>query len=238
MRRYWKWIFYPFLLVIPIIAAIFITWIYTTSANAETLSAISGLAVATATLELAILALFQIIDSKEKAIQASRPILLPNEMINYDERFWDASEFKITILNTGLGPALDIWGVILPPEYPEPTTDLQYSFFANLPISPDDKHQVKFDKGGTLFLPKDKIAGIKMGVPRGREPEKGIPNFMNRRPRCVLRMTISYRDVYGRKYASIFDLTQLHEWISVSIKQDILHDIADLDELKGTKSKK
>jgi hypothetical protein len=126
---------------------------------------------------------------------------------------------------------LDVWSVILPPENPRISTDNIFTYRSERPYIPIEVRQAKFDKGGTVFLPTTKIENIQMGVPKGSEPETGIPNSTDRRDRCVLRMTITYRDIYGRKYLHMFDYSQLNEWITVSFKQDISKDIDNLDKL-------
>jgi hypothetical protein len=238
MRYILKWLFPAILLAIPIMSIVIIALILSSPRYEGTLTAISGLAVATATLELAVVAYMQISETKENAIIASKPIIIPNEILDINEYIWNFPHKELTVANIGIGPALDVWGVILPPENPKPLTDSIFTYRSQKPFAPNEIRKIVFEKGGSNFLPTNKIANIQMGVPLGHEPVQGFPNTADLRDRCVIRMTITYRDIYGRKYISVFDLSQNKKWITVALKQDISKDIFDLYLLQGISTKK
>ncbi len=221
------------LLVVPTLAIGIATWIWTSPAASAQLTATASLGVATATLELAIVAYMQIIESREAAKAQFRPVLVPKTGPAQIEGLWAAGSHTINIENVGFGVATDVWGVLLPPTVPsQKTTDTQFYLRAEVPIAPGECNKMWFLKGGTIFLANDRIGNFTFGVPSHLSPEEGMPDQTARRDRCVARMTLTYRDIFGRKYASIFDFTQTKTWVSVAIF-GIAKDIPDLDKEKG-----
>ena len=89
-----------------------------------------------------------------------------------------------------------------------------------------------FTRGGTTFDGDDKIGEYSLCVPEERAPEQNF-NQSDRRDRCIARLTLTYHDIFGRKHASIFDLTQTGGWVEIAIIPNIEHDLGDLHEAKG-----
>ena len=92
---------------------------------------------------------------------------------------------------------------------------------------------MSFKVGGTLFDNQDLISGVSFSVPKERAPESDFHDPRARRDRCMARLTLTCVDVFGLKHASIFDLTQIGEWVCVAVKNEIAKDIRDLDTEKG-----
>ncbi len=191
------------------------------------------MAVAAATLELALVAYLQMEEAQEAAKANLRPILVPNSAIPVTDDFWNESEYKIMIANLGPGPALNVWGVMLPPVIPQRSTIDQYYLRSETPIASKSAAESNFFRGGTVFLPQQTIDKFTLGVPEDLAPEPGIPDSGNRRDRCIARLTLSYSDAIGRKYASIFDFTTTKKWVCVSILNNISRDLHDLDSAKS-----
>jgi len=47
---------------------------------------------------------------------------------------------------------------------------------------------------------------------------------------CLVRLTLSYHDIFGRKFASIYDYQSVLGWICVGHFEDIKHDLRELDD--------
>lgn len=147
-----------------------------------------------------------------------------------------AMTHEINVENVGVGVANNIWGVMLP--YADFTGSLPTQFCMRypVPLPVGVLKTMSFPEGGTIFDGNEVIyPGVTFSVPKERAPEQGFQNtMMNRRDRIVARLTLTYRDVFDHKHASIYDLTQMGEWVCVYVLNDIVKDIRDLDTDKGT----
>jgi len=71
----------------------------------------------------------------------------------------------------------------------------------------------------TLYAPK---------APTQEEINRGITLIL-------MRLTLTYHDIFGRKHASTFDYTHLHKWVCVEFQSDIPQDIEELDRQAKSK---
>lgn len=173
-----------------------------------------------------------------------RPLLVPANTLGLDENhpmmrpdwqsFWRESMHTFQVKNVGLGVALDPCGVILPPREQGVTwvPINEYFLRLNVPIAVNEVISTQFEIGNTIFTADDLISNVPMGVPADRAPNARMSSA-DRRDRIELRMTLSYRDIYRRRHATVFDLTPRLHWVCVAVLTDIEKDILDMDEEKS-----
>ena len=174
----------------------------------------------------------------EAQYAASHPLIVPivpeagfEQLSKLQAQFpWNAPFVDIKIRNVGTGIATNVWGVVMPSE-PMPNSAFQFSHRYACPLSVNEEEVAYFTKGGTLFTCDDKIGQYTLCVPKERAPEEGFANTNDRRDRCVVRLTLTYADIFGRKHASIFDYTLTNMWVCVAFIPDIEHDLGEMDEV-------
>ena len=77
--------------------------------------------------------------------------------------------------------------------------------------------KVYLNQGTTQFQENDHVQGYTLSVP----PERA--------DRFLARLSITYQDIFGRKHASLFDLSDRGIWVNVAFLTAIERDLADLD---------
>jgi hypothetical protein len=168
----------------------------------------------------------------EAQYNASRPLLVPavadlteqyeaEEPITFD---WESSTSFVTIQNVGTGIATNIWIAMLPPApLPDPTH--QYVSRLGLPLAPDAPPvKVYVRQGASLFHESNRLNGHTLSVP----PEHAT-GPTERGDRFLARLSITCQDIFGRKHASIFDLNDRGNWVSVAFLTNIQYDLGDID---------
>ncbi len=176
-----------------------------------------------------------------------RPLLVPANTLGLDDKqpmmrqdwqsFWTGSTHPFQLKNVGLGVAPDACGAILPPKEEGVTWAPMNQYFVrlNVPIAKDEVSSTEFETGNTIFTGDNHISNVPMGVPTDRAPNARMSSA-DRRDRVELRMTLSYRDIYLHRHATVFDLTPRLHWVCVAVLSDIEKDILDMDEEKRTEN--
>jgi hypothetical protein len=172
--------------------------------------------------------------SLETLYALNRPILAPRMPLSLrnNDLDWDSQHYTVKVRNVGTGVALNVWGVLLPPKQAE-TVDppRQYCLKSHAPISQEDKDI------DTYFLEEKIFRGDEMIAHREGTTEQyslcppsvDLPqDSVDGRLGYVARLTLTYRDVFGRKHASIYDHTDRHRWKFVVHLDDIRNDLEDM----------
>ena len=172
--------------------------------------------------------------SLETLYALNRPILAPRMPLSLrnNDLDWDSQHYTVKVRNVGTGVALNVWGVLLPPKQAE-TVDppQQYCLKSHAPISQEDKDI------DTYFLEEKIFRGDEMIAHREGTTEQyslcpplvDLPqDSVDGRLGYVARLTLTYRDVFGRKHASIYDHTDRHRWKFVVHLDDIRNDLEDM----------
>ena len=171
----------------------------------------------------------------EAQYNANRPLLIPTapdlaeqyeprEPITFE---WNATSF-VTIQNVGNGIASNIWIAILPPA-PSPDYTYQYSSQLGSPLAAaSDPVKVYLRSGGTLFVESDSLNGYPVYIPSDR-----ASGSTERTERFIARLNMTYQDIFGRKHASIFDLSDQGIWINVAFLPNIERDLGEIDAAKA-----
>ena len=141
------------------------------------------------------------------------------------------SKYDAWLHNIGEGPALNVRGTIFPPKSRPPFGDSpQHQFFKfSKPILPGEIDKEISELSG---IPSNGNATI------GREPsytlnapQAPLPNDpASLQTYPLVRLVVTYRDIFGRKHASVFHFTSKQEWAEA--EEPFLSGIPrDLDDL-------
>lgn len=204
------------------------------------IAATASIAVAGATLLLALVTYRAVTDARQSSFTAqralARPLLAPTNPIDQGD-LPNARERMIDIANMGNGAALNIWGLLMPFSEPIQGLPRQLSMRFPFPLPPSAVMPMKFSQGGTMFLEQDAVAGVPFSVPAELAPDEGFPDTQDRKDRVVARLTLSYEDIFSQIHSAVFDLSQQNEWAAVRIQQGIAAGIREIDDEK-TKARK
>lgn len=207
----------------------------TSQADPSRIASAASIAVAGATLLLAAVTYKSVTEARRAAQEQqralARPILVPaiptegGDLVNASSRI-------VGITNVGTGVALNIHGILMPVSHPVAGLPRQLSVHYPFPVRAEERKQFQFQEGGTMFDAGDMIAGVPVSVPPELEPDQGVVDTLDRRDRVVARLTLTYQDLFSGLHASVFDLTQMHQWVAVAIKPEIQAGIREIDEHK------
>jgi hypothetical protein len=136
-----------------------------------------------------------------------------------------------TLANIGPGPALGVQGVIFGPAPREGFSEYAgHQFFTfGMPIKGDGlQHEAPAKEGVIEVSGNDRLGGPE--GPTLYAPVR-LPIGLHSEPVMVARMSITYHDIFGRKHASTFDVTELGEFQAVGdgFLEAIKKDLTDLD---------
>lgn len=221
------------IIIITVSAVILVSY---NLANPTVLSSASNITVAGTTLLLALVTYKTVIESRAQAAKAQRamvrPVLTPQSRLNIED-LANVRDIQVDILNSGSGPAFNIDGVIAP--FTENIAGLpkQLSMHHPFPLAGEELVQTQYSEGGTMFKEGDQVAGHSLFIPPHLQPDEGFPDVHDRQYRAAARLTLTYKDVFAFAHASIFDFTQQHKWVLVSIEREIESGIEELDQEKN-----
>jgi hypothetical protein len=167
----------------------------------------------------------------EAQYSANRPLLVPaaadlSEIRELEEPMtfvWDSSNVFVTLQNVGNGTATNIWIAVLPP-LPAPDAASQYLCRLGTPLpAGSDPVKVYLRQSAPVFSEDQSIKGHALHIPpeRAAGPADTANHFL-------ARLSITYQDIFGRKHASIFDLSDWGIWVNVAFLPNIEHGLAEL----------
>jgi hypothetical protein len=171
-------------------------------------------------------------EMREQRYGLNRPVLFPRLAIWVDGNAWRVSgepwnfnDCVIRITNSGTGVATDVCGLLLPAEE-RPSQD-RFTFWYLSPLMPGDTDiEVPLRKGNGIVDGSTKIGDYTLKPPE-RETRRGLwPLDVYE---ADARLTITYKDVFGRKHASMFDYSRNNEWVQTALLINVDHDLADLE---------
>jgi hypothetical protein len=167
----------------------------------------------------------------EAQYNASRPLLVPaaadlSEIRELDEPMafdWNSPNTFVTLQNVGNGVATNIWLVALPPA-PAPADASQYICRLGTPLPAEsDPAKVYLRQSAPVFAEHHHIKGHTLHIPPERAASQADPA-----DHFLARLSITYQDIFGRKHASIFDLSDWGIWVNVAFLPNIEHDLAEI----------
>lgn len=173
----------------------------------------------------------QIKTTQEQTFNQQRPILLPppvttNDLLRTDQGKtfvqWGQGQLKIEALqNIGVGPAFNIYGIFFgPPFQNQPPFTQRYAIwnYDSLPAGATG-NQCELTQG-TSVKSTHEINGHVLYVPDDAD-------HIGR----IVRLTLTYHDIFGRKFASIYDYQNVLGWICVGHFDNLNLDLYELDQL-------
>jgi len=183
-----------------------------------------------ASLDQVIVSRKQVDISQEQIRAMWRPLLLPFE----PEKQEDSSQDVIKIRNVGTGPALNIRGVIFghKPDHPDDEDSFLKQFRFTNPLPPKDPPVNATDLQERLRFRGDYKIGDQQRTYVFYAPRRTLEEENKGIGPIVQRLTFTYHDITGLKYASIFDRTR-GSWKLVAFFPNILKDIDDIEHETG-----
>ena len=209
---------------------------------------VPNLITAIATVGAVIVALWianrQRADALQAQYDALRPIIVPEQPLRERVRtFGDGSpvdlqmagnfDFNLStsnmrIKNIGAGVATDVRGIVVGPEPSEPETvlpehhslDIVAPIPAGEPLDPLT-HKSAFLLRGTIQV----VPGVTLYAPReptADEIERGTS-------RIEYRLTLTYRDIFKRTHAAVYDYTAAKRWLTIRIERSVAKGLDTLD---------
>jgi hypothetical protein len=157
----------------------------------------------------------------------SYPFLVPTDNLPFNRSFgYHLPPFEVPLRNTGSAIATNIWGVIF-----EPKT-------GNVAKGNGERYTLQ---GKTSLQDKESVSILAIegmtSVPGDLKFDK-YTLYAPQEPSIIARLTLTYEDHSGRKYASIFDYTDQNHWRQVKFLQGIRKDIKTFnDAIRSTSIK-
>jgi len=214
------------------ISLIFLLW--RNSFILSDLSIIASAVVALATLVLASVSFLQFQEAREqlqKVERASlRPLVVPSSSFDHNQiRDLQRRAISFNMKNAGHGLATNIWGLIFPINREAKTVPMnQWLAVVHQPLAAAGDFTVDFTTGAAFdgFM---EIAGIPLAPQDAPTPR----NPLERHQRYVAQLTFTYQDVLQLKHASFFFMTDRDELVCFAVRDEIRHDLSDLNNEVG-----
>ena len=158
-----------------------------------------------------------------------RPLLIPVSLLGIVDAMgsvaWGNRDSVVLMRNAGPGVALDIAALLLGPS--DLSMNERYSAWSPTPLPPMAADQViQFRSGASMISLQATIDAHMLCAPD--RPSDG--ELYAGATWAVLRLTLTYRDIYRRKHAAIFNYTSMGRWETVAIVEDISKDLRDLED--------
>jgi len=171
----------------------------------------------------------QIRAAQNQTFNQARPILLPptnitgilkNDAGNNFVKWGEGQAVIGSLQNIGVGPAFNVYGVFFPPPFNKtPPWNEKYVIwnYDFLPAGETGK-DIKLSQGSSIRS-ESTFNGHVLYVPDDAQ-------HIGR----IARLTLTYHDIYGRKFASIYDYQNILGWICVTHLEGVEYDLQELDE--------
>lgn len=160
-----------------------------------------------------------------------RPVLIPpaikgSEMLKdyqgTSDVQWGQGQLVLDGLqNIGVGPAFNIYGIFFgPPFQKQPPHNQRYCVWNYGVLAPGTTGDKMALNQGTSVKSTTTIKGHTLYVPDDA-------NHIGR----IVRFTVTYHDIFGRKFASIYDYQNVLGWMCVGHFEDLEQDLYELDQV-------
>lgn len=168
---------------------------------------------------------------EENRFLAQRPVVYPVDKLSSDGSTigldWLANRCHITLANAGPGLATDLCAVLMAPPDRSGALPRRYTLWKDRPLPPGEgARQLVMEVGQTMVGTTARIGAYALTPPPA---PAHMDLVLGRAPIVEARLTLTYRDVFGRKHAAIFDYTSLQRWENAVFLAGIPSDLADLD---------
>lgn len=149
----------------------------------------------------------------------------PKEQAGYDQ---NQPSVRVQVRNVGPGLALNIRGIVFgsrPPYEASSMTRRGHSQTFPAPLPAGGEYTNNWESGGAVVSGDRRIGPHTLFAPTtppADEKRRGVAEM-------VARLTLTYSDIYGRKHAAIYDLTETLRWVEVAYIPNIPQDLGDLE---------
>ncbi|HLX58378.1 MAG TPA: hypothetical protein VKR83_15275 [Ktedonobacteraceae bacterium] len=137
------------------------------------------------------------------------------------------SPISIDLRNMGNGPALNLHGILYGNE---DTNQSQFVSWDNIPVEARSPITVELKHPSDLSLFHGDMVNDKH-VLYDKSPDSPTNPWVSR----IARLTLTYHDLFGTKYVSVFHYTIEHRWIHVVTEEITGNPARDLKELNTQK---
>jgi hypothetical protein len=204
------------------------------------LTGLAAFIAAVASVIVIVITLQQFRLSREARYDSYRPLLYPSEKPALARSTTGetvlglpAAGEGLVIYNAGSGVATNVRGAIYGPKPAEPMRvlpDLQY-LRLETPLPDKSSAPVVSAPGGWILPGDTSVVGRGNNKPTLYAPPRPTlgSQMYKSAPNIVWRLTLTYHDIFGRKHASVFDLTDQFVWRCVGFFPNIPKDIEELD---------
>jgi len=166
--------------------------------------------------------------SQEQQFNQFRPVLYPagslEKIVDRSGttpfvKFGQPGQVIDGLKNIGIGPAFNIYGIIFSSQANSQLMQQRFIVWNYPALTPDVPGNEITLSPGSHISSDTKIKGYTLYVPDDAD-HNGV----------IARFTLTYHDVFGRKYASIYDYQLVIGWISRGHFSDIEYDLYELDQ--------
>ncbi len=166
--------------------------------------------------------------AQEQQFNQFRPVLYPGGSLeNIIDRsggkpfikFGQQNQVINGIKNIGIGPAFTIYGILFGSQVNSQLSQQRYIVWNYPALTPGETGDEITLRQGSHISSDTIIKGYTLYVPDDAD-HNGV----------IARFTLTYHDVFGRKFASIYDYQSQIGWMNRGHFSDIEHDIYELDQ--------
>ena len=186
---------------------------------------------------------------QEQLVAQQRPVLIPMDTPIFQEDHdnwlnWEAKEQLLAIRNLGTGTAFNVASVLFGcASYLHDSligrrlrshseAREHWTYWLGVPIAAGEQGDGPYKFGyGTFNTGNDRIGKHSFNAPDEETPGA---TSLEGALWTIARVTITYHDIAGRKYASIFDWVHNRGWHTVEVLRDIDRDLHDLEGYSRT----
>lgn len=135
---------------------------------------------------------------------------------------------RVQVRNVGPGLALNIRGIVFGPRPDYETARVTSRGHAQTfptPLTTSAEFTHEWEAGGAIVNGDTKIGSYTLYAPTRPSADEKLRGVAE----MVARLTLTYADIYGRKHAAIYDLTEALRWVEVAYIPNIPQDLGDLE---------
>lgn len=139
---------------------------------------------------------------------------------------------RVTVKNAGAGIALNIWGIVFEPT---PTSETQrltgqhHSHRYDLPLEPGDTKLVDWSGGGVAVSGDAEMGDGTRHFSLYAPSKPAFADVLHGETEKIARLTLTYRDIFGRRHVAIYDLTAQMEWENVAFLRNVPQDLGEME---------
>ncbi len=163
-------------------------------------------------------------------LEQQRPLLIPASPLAFVDDAglveWTFRDTGVLVHNVDPGVALNVVALLLGPRALSTRDRYRGQYPTPVPSKASDQLIKIF--GASSMIPSQTTIG---GYPLCAPNKPSDPDLFAGATWQVLRLTLTYRDIFSHKHAAIFDYAGIgHEWETVAIIENIPKDLLDLEE--------